>query len=71
MDIPTKKPAELSMTEFIALVRETVQDILTEEGTPPHPNQRGLLELEPLSLGAWTGAVSLIKREDYYDDTER
>lgn len=68
MNIPTKKPSDLSMLELIALVRETVYNILEEERSAP-AHQEGLLALEPLSLGQWTGKPDFIKREDFYDET--
>ena len=64
MTIPTKKPGDLTMAEFMALVRETVHRILDEERDTTASNQQGLLDIEPLSMGAWTGEVGFIKRDD-------
>ena len=59
------------MAEFVALVRETVHRVLEEEHHAPMSSQQGLLDIEPLSMGEWTGEVDFIKREDFYDDTGR
>jgi hypothetical protein len=71
MDISTKKPGDLTMAELMALVRETVRQVLEEEHMSDRQSQRGILAIEPLSMGEWTGDVSFIKREDFYDDTGR
>ncbi len=68
MTIPTKKPRDLTMQELISLVRETVHQVLEEE-RPPLAEHHGLLSLEPLSIGEWSGKREFIKREDFYDSS--
>lgn len=64
-----RRLSELTIDEFIALVRSTVQTVLDEERQPPtgryHP-QAGLLDIPPVSLGKLKPGMPLISREEYY-----
>jgi hypothetical protein len=62
---------DLTIEEFVALIRTTVREILDEQAsstTPsPHP-QAGLLDLPPLNMGGMNPDIPLISWEEYYDD---
>ena len=62
--------SELTIDEFVALVRSTVHNALNEERQPPTGKylQAGLLDIPPVSVGEWKPGVKLISREEYYDD---
>jgi hypothetical protein len=59
--------ADLSLEELLALIRQTVQRLAADQ-PPPALQAAALLDLEPLSLGEWTGEKTFISREDFYDD---
>lgn len=63
--------SELTVEEFVALIRLTVRDALAEERQQPtgqRSHQAGLLDIPPVSVGVWKPGLALISREDYYDD---
>ncbi len=67
--ISQRKISDLTIDEFKTLLRDMMHDILQEEQIAPnkHP-QAGLLDIEPISVGAWKPGLQLIRREEYYDD---
>jgi len=62
--------SDLTIDEFINIVRTTVRDVLEQERQPSDVefSQVGLLALQPLSVGDWPSELKLISREEYYDD---
>lgn len=66
-----RRVGDLTLDEFVALMRSTVRDLLQEErrGAPITTNpQAGLLDIPPVSVGEWKPELRLISREEYYDD---
>lgn len=63
-----RRISDLSLEEFKAFLREAMHDILQEAQSPPPSALQGLLDIEPVSVGAWPEGLQLIRREEYYDD---
>jgi hypothetical protein len=63
--------SDLTIEEFTALMRETLRELLeTERSQSVRATESpiSLLDIPPLSIGAWQSEFSFIRREDYYDD---
>ncbi len=63
-----RRLSDLTVDEFLALIRSTVRDVLEEERqqTGQAKNrQAGLLDIPPVSLGGLKPGVKLISREEY------
>ncbi len=60
--------SELTVEELLALIRQAVRDELALHDQRTALNQRILLELEPLSVGAWPEGLKLLSRDEYYDN---
>lgn len=62
-----RRLSELTVDEFITLIRATVRDVLEEErqqtGQATNP-QAGLLDIPPVSLGGLKPGARLISREE-------
>jgi hypothetical protein len=65
--------SDMTIEEFVALVRATVRKAIADErqaisgSANVHP-QAGILDIEPASVGEWKPGLALISREEYYDD---
>ena len=73
----TMRVADLTVPELRALIRATVREVLQEQHAEPklEPTERNpqlaILEIPPLSVGAWPEGLQLLSREEYYDDDAR
>jgi len=73
----TMRVADLTVADLRALIRATVREVLQEERAAPEtePAERNpqfsILEIPPLSVGAWPEGLKLLSREEYYDDDAR
>ena len=57
-----------TVEQLLQLIRGAIREELRNQNSPVPHSQAALLELEPLHVGAWPEGLTLLSREDYYDD---
>ena len=63
--------SDLTVEELFNLIRAAVREALEEKAqiaAHAPPDQRGILDIPPLSVGSWPEGLRLISREEYYED---
>lgn len=60
------KVADLIIEELSRLIRQAVEEVLDEREKVPSKNQKSLLDLPPLSVGACPEGLKLLSREEIY-----
>ena len=60
--------SDLTVEQLRALIRGVVREELRQAQELATPDQRALLQLEPLRVGRWPDGLQLLSREEYYDD---
>ncbi len=72
MDSP--RASDLTVDELRALIRDTVREVLEEtKGTEraPRPPQMAIFDIPPLRLDPRHPALTMLSRQDMYDDDGR
>ena len=57
--------ADLTVEEFLNLIREALREELRQQPVVAPRRQAALLELEPLHVGGWPEGLQLLSREEY------
>lgn len=68
------RASDLTVDELRALIRDTVREVLaeTKDTQPlPRPPQMAILDIPPLHLDPRHPALTIVSRQDMYDDDGR